>query len=415
MSLSDLFRLGFASYPSDGNHASARQNEPEPMPVIREAKNHVESKGSDAKSHGSDQAYVLDRIGALAESKNGSRSVVSLHALFREYDSGGKGCLSKADLLSMLDAAGVWVKKLGFRVPQGMVADKIIDALDKSGDRCVSWDEYLAATATETEASVVAEVAKDATEDPTAGYGARTAGIQRYPHVGMITSQADVIAKVQEYVTNNSSKHDLSRESYQEIWNNLFGAGANVNQGGISAFLGQADACASMAGGCDGTADKFFKAFNQKLGLAADNGWMNFDQLATFLDLGPASADAPPPPPADPNVISDDDLNAAAITDDWITTACVSWPPTMGGPSECRAQFEDRRAAAIAKIARLKGGKFGGFTMRSGPTGIPGSMLTLQAKAPGAKGLAGLSTGWKVGLAIAIPTALYLLFRHKTP
>jgi hypothetical protein len=234
-------------------------------------------------------------------------------------------------------------------------------------------------------------------------------------HVGVITSQEEVIAKVRSYVVDHSSRHDLSRASWKEIWDARFGDGASANQGGISSFLDAADACASLAGGCDGTADKFFTAFNQKLGLAESNGWMTFDQLATFLDL-----EGPPPPvvPEDPNVISDDDRNAAAVTDAWIdspASGCDAWTPTMGGSELCRRWFRERRAAAQAKIARIEGGgeKFTGYTVRRDL--LPGlDLTTLATKPPAPK--TGLGLGWTIGIGVTlIAVAAYFVLRAKDP
>lgn len=109
--------------------------------------------GSDAQIHGAtgarvsgDKEYVIAKIAEFATAQKGDASTASLKALLLDYDSGGKGCLNKDDLIRLLNDAGVCVKKMGFCAPQGMVASGIIDALDTTGDRCVSWDEYKAAS-----------------------------------------------------------------------------------------------------------------------------------------------------------------------------------------------------------------------------------------------------------------------------
>lgn len=112
---------------------------------------------------------------------------------------------------------------------------------------------------------------------------------RRTTKIGLITSEDDVIALVRDYVASHSSAHNLEWNSWKEIFDNRFGEGANVNLGGISSFLDAADACATLAGGCDGTASKFFKSFNQKLGLPADNGWLTFEQLMRFMEISKPS------------------------------------------------------------------------------------------------------------------------------
>jgi len=94
---------------------------------------------------GGDKEYVIGKIAEFATARKGDASTASLKALLLDYDSGGKGCLDKNDLIRLLNDAGVCVKKYGICAPQSMVASGIIDALDTTGDRCVSWDEYKAA------------------------------------------------------------------------------------------------------------------------------------------------------------------------------------------------------------------------------------------------------------------------------
>lgn len=121
--------------------------------------------------------------------------------------------------------------------------------------------------------------------------------------VGVITSQDDVIAIIRQYVVDHSTKHDLSSASWTEVWNAKFGGpDVNVNAGGISSFLKDADACAGLLCGinprcdaCDETAGKFMDSFNSKLGKAGDNGWVTLPEMLTFLDVKdePAQADTP--------------------------------------------------------------------------------------------------------------------------
>lgn len=387
----------------------------------------------------SDQAHVLHQIGALATARNGDRSTASLRALFDEYDSGTKGRLDKSDITRLLDDAGVCVKKFGFRVPQGLVADKILDAVDKDADRCVSWDEYLIATAYPVNGNADAMRADDVPTtksndvQPAPTNGARVSGAGT--RVGSVTSASEAVNKLNKYVVDVSPRHDLSTESWRAVWKGRFGSvDSQVNQGGISQLLEDIDACApGYAGGCDGTAVKVFEGMNKELGLAADNGWMSVDQMLAWLGRSPVNADDPPGEgtkatepaiPEDPDVISADDRNAAAVTDDWISSQCAMpiWAILgEGGKAACRASFEDRRAAAIAKIARIEGsgGMFSGFTVRPG-FAIPGDSLTIAKPSttiakPSTSGWAGLSTRWKVGLGLAAATGLYLAFRHKDP
>lgn len=95
---------------------------------------------------GGDKEYVIGKIAQFATAQKGDASTANLKALLLDYDSGGEGCLNKDDLIRLLNDAGVCVKKMGFCAPQGMVANGIIDALDTTGDRCISWDEYKAAS-----------------------------------------------------------------------------------------------------------------------------------------------------------------------------------------------------------------------------------------------------------------------------
>jgi len=287
--LSSVLRIGFDPYPNVDPKVRSAGSAWASAP--KTGATNGATKTSGARVSG-DQEYVIDRIGALAESRKGDRSTASLKAMLLDYDSGGKGCLNKDDVTRILNDAGVCVKKMGICMPNGIVAGKIIDAIDTTGDRCISWDEY--------------KIAAGVTED-----------------------------------------------------------------------------------------------------------------------TGPAK---PPPPPADPDVISDDDRNAAAVTDEWIAATCPSWAAFGGtaGPELCRQAFEQRRTEARAKIARIEGSHPEDLMVS---TMVPGALLfgdaltTTDAAHRAAPGPAhpvpvasagGLSTKWKIGLAIAIPTGLYLLFRPKS-
>src|SRR5882724_10720449 len=145
--------------------------------------------------------------------------------------------------------------------------------------------------------------------------------------VGSVTSASDAVNKINAFVIDASPKHDLSTESWRAVWIGRFGHDdsqpdglGRANKGGISTLLDDIDACApGYAGGCDRATDDTFNSMNQDLGLAADNGWMTFQQLMGWLGRYPVNADdsispaSPPLPPSDPLVIDDRDRMYAAM------------------------------------------------------------------------------------------------------
>jgi Ca2+-binding EF-hand superfamily protein len=62
-------------------------------------------------------------------------------AAFAHYDTDGDGKINKDELKAMLSEAGI-----GSGLTRWAWADGILDELDKSGDRLISWDEFAAAT-----------------------------------------------------------------------------------------------------------------------------------------------------------------------------------------------------------------------------------------------------------------------------
>lgn len=185
--------------------------------------------------------------------------------------------------------------------------------------------------------------------------------------VGIITSQAEVIARVRQYVVDHSTKHDLSAASWREVWVNRFGSPeASINLGGIASFLDDADACATLAGGCDGTAAKFFDAFNQKLGKAGDNGWATLPEMLQFLDVEDDSAPFLLVPGVVPQKGGGDLMVAPSVAPSRTSPALLLAPPrTTPAPAVIRPSEESSgggtavllgmSAAAIVLLILAKG------------------------------------------------------------
>jgi len=191
--------------------------------------------------------------------------------------------------------------------------------------------------------------------------------------VGSVTSASDAVNKINAFVIDASPKHDLSTESWRAVWIGRFGHDdsqpdglGRANKGGISTLLDDIDACApGYAGGCDRATDDTFNSMNQDLGLAADNGWMTFQQLMGWLGRYPVNADdsispaSPPLPPSDPLVIDDRDRMYAAMTDAQIESTCATVVALVPGGlnaasmDACRATYRKNRSDAKAKITRL--------------------------------------------------------------
>jgi len=241
--------------------------------------------------------------------------------------------------------------------------------------------------------------------------------------VGIITSKEGVMAAVKAYII--AQKGDDSTASYHSMFNDYAGPKACLNKDDLIRFLNNANACVpSYLGGCGKTADGVISGMDKN-----GDGCVDWEEFRAGARLEPEGPPKPPPPPADPAVISDDDRNAAAVTDDWIASSasgCPAWPYTIGGPEVCRRMYETRRSEAQAKIARIEGSHPEDLMVS---TMVPGALLfgdaltTTDAAHRAAPGPAhpvpvasagGLSTKWKIGLAIAIPTGLYLLFRPKS-
>ena len=101
--------------------------------------------GSSLFTHvGAPKDDVISGVSRLSDSRKGDHSTASLKSLFNDYDSGSKGCLNKDDLIRLLNDAGVSITKAYIPVPQGLVADGILDELNTSKTRCLTWEEYKA-------------------------------------------------------------------------------------------------------------------------------------------------------------------------------------------------------------------------------------------------------------------------------
>jgi hypothetical protein len=126
--------------------------------------------------------------------------------------------------------------------------------------------------------------------------------------VGSVTSASEAINKINAFVAEASPKHDLSTESWRAVWVANFGVHTDgvspgwANKGGIASLLDRLDACAPGYSGCNGpglpnccdkAADMVFDGVNSELGLPADNGWITFQQLMTWLGRYPVNADDP--------------------------------------------------------------------------------------------------------------------------
>lgn len=89
---------------------------------------------------GVSQESIIAGVRSLCIKRYGDASPANLHKLFLDFDKNGDGCLGGNELntlLATIDQCTV--------IGCSVVSNKIIGALDKDGNRCITWEEYAAA------------------------------------------------------------------------------------------------------------------------------------------------------------------------------------------------------------------------------------------------------------------------------
>lgn len=249
--------------------------------------------------------------------------------------------------------------------------------------------------------------------------------LSRKARVGSVTSTAEAINKLNAYVGEISSRHDLSTASWKEVWvanvpSAPDGSLGKADKGIIADLLNRLDACAAVHG-CEWSADAMFSAMNRELGLSSDNGLMSFGQLMQLLGRYPTNPDDPSsvvlkpsdvPGVPDPEVISDEDRSAAAWSDSDITGLCMA---KIGGPiglatsgpsvfADCIKDFSQRRDEAKAKIARITSTPTGPFfERRATPSNPLGNIMVSPVIAPPKPKL---TTTEKVAVGVGVPAVV---------
>lgn len=86
---------------------------------------------------GVSQESIVAGVRDLCIKRYGDASPSNLHKLFMDFDKNGDGCLNGNELnglLATIDQCTI--------IGCSVVSNKIIGALDKDGNRCITWEEY---------------------------------------------------------------------------------------------------------------------------------------------------------------------------------------------------------------------------------------------------------------------------------